>query len=148
MIDRRSWPFLLRLDSTLLSRSWQVSPRSRSVVLHTWPMTDEDYPTHRAGDQDAWTRIRGWSKKHQGPLLLLGFGFTAAGALVSRGRWAGNTGSVMESAVTAAEAATNAAAGASERVAREFQALGRDYNMAAMDQTVGQAMRRPLAVAA
>lgn len=113
----------------------------RRSVLHNRPMTDEDHPPDRESDQGAWTRLRGWSKKHQRPLLILGFGFTAA-ALVTRGRGAGNDGSVMDSAAVAAEAAAAAAAEASERVAREFQALSRDYNMAAMDQTVGQAIRR------
>ncbi|WP_300390045.1 hypothetical protein [uncultured Nocardioides sp.] len=92
-------------------------------------------------EQRVWTRLRGWSKEHRKPLLLLSFAVTAA-ALGARGRGAGSTGSVTESVTTVGKAAVDAAAEASERVYSEFQALGREYNLAAMDQTVGQAIRR------
>lgn len=96
-------------------------------------------------DRGAWNRLWGWSKEHSKPLLFLGLGVTAV-AVGVRGRETRRTAAALESAAVAAkvaaQAAVEAAAAASERVYQEFQALGRDYNMAAMDQTVGQAIRR------
>ena len=60
-------------------------------------------------EQRVWTRLRGWSKEHRKPLLLLSFAVTAA-ALGARGRGAGSTGSVTESVTTVGKAAVDAAA--------------------------------------
>ncbi|HEY0952375.1 hypothetical protein [Nocardioides sp.] len=76
------------------------------------------------------------SGKTQWLTLALGLGAAAAAAVALRGR--GSTHALKDAAPALAESA----AAASERVYREFQALGREYNMAAMSQTVAQAVNR------
>ena len=120
-------------------------------------LPDKDLP-HESNNEGAdehvgernpgvWSGLHGWTKEHRKHLLALGVGLTAV-ALGARFRATGittpdvNAAAVAKAAAKAAEAAAERAAEASARVAREFEALGRDYNMAAMDQTVGQAFRR------
>lgn len=67
---------------------------------------------------------------------VVAVGAAALAAIALRGR---RTGRAI---VADAPALAESAAEASERVYQEFQALGRDYNMAAMDQTVTQAVNR------
>lgn len=109
-----------------------------------------DEPDREPGDEleneldpSAWARLRGWAIEHRMPLVALGIGLTAAAAVFGvRARVAGGPRSVAESAAAVAKAAADAAAAASSRVAGEFEALGKDYKMAAMDLTVGSAIRR------
>jgi len=93
------------------------------------------------GDEGAWTRLRGWPREHRGFLALVGLG-VAAVALGALGRGSDGPRTVTSSAPALADAAREAAAQASSRVAKEFESLSRAYKMSAMDQTVGQAVRR------
>lgn len=112
-------------------------------------MTDDeqlpDHDTESGSDQAAWPRLKGWTRKHRNHLLAVGVGLTAAAAVVARARGAGGGSAVVDTAKAAAAAAAkaaDAAAEASSRVIGEYEALGRDYIKAAMDQTVAQAPRR------
>lgn len=68
--------------------------------------------------------------------LLLGAATALGAALALRGQGMGKAAQV------AAPSLAESAAAASERVYREFEALGRAYHEAAMDQTVAQAVNR------
>jgi hypothetical protein len=68
--------------------------------------------------------------------ILVAVGAAAVAAIALRGRGAGRA------IAAATPALAESAAAASERVYQEFQAVGRDYNMAAMDQTVAKAVNR------
>lgn len=117
----------------------RVRPAS---FLHTVPMGDQQFPrTTEPDNPGALSRARQWSRDHRGKLLVAGAAITAA-AVALRVRGGNGSGPLVLTAVTAAKEAAESAAAASTRVADEFDALGRDYRMAAMDQTVGQAFRR------
>jgi hypothetical protein len=100
--------------------------------------------SERDDDRGARNRLWGWSKEHSKPLLLLTLG--GAVAVGTRIRETSRGAAAFEAAAVAArvaaQAAADAVAASEERVAGEVQALGREYNMAAMDQTVSQAFRR------
>ena len=69
-------------------------------------------------------------------LVAVGAAAAAVAAIALRGRGAGRA------IAAATPALAESAAAASERVYQEFQAVGRDYNMAAMGQTVAKAVNR------
>lgn len=112
--------------------------------LHTVPISDQQFSrSTEPRSPDALSRARQWSREHRVKLLVAGDTITAAVvALRVRGGNVNGNEPVVQSALTAAKDAAESAAAASTRVADEFHELGRDYTMAAMHLTVGQAGRR------